>query len=266
MIDIIMPIYNDRKNLLLSLASIAMQTIKDEIIVYLVDDCSTEIYDDILLSFKKDIQINYLKLNTNLGSGIAREYGLKKSKSKFICFIDSDDLLSNPHSLEIMYKFTKEGYEFISSLEYTEKFGQVWNNDKDLHAKIYSRKFIKENNIHFNNTRLHEDCYFNSIYNICNPKSIHIDRLTYFYSYNKSSLTSVNWNAEFNSLEIFFRNIKQVIDFAIEHNCDGDVIKNVLYPKQEYIERVYNSVKEDEKQTLKKWVIKYNLNDIFNLL
>lgn len=266
MIDIIIPIYNDRKNLPLSLASIAMQTIKNQIIVYLVDDCSTEIYDDILLSFKKDIQINYIKLNRNSGSGIAREYGLKNSKSKFVCFIDSDDLLSNPRSLEIMYRFTKEGYEFISSLEYTEKFGEVWNNDKDLHAKIYSRKFIEENNIHFNNTRLHEDCYFNSIYNICNPKSIHIDTVTYFYSYNKNSLTSVDWNAGFNSLEVFLENVKQAIDFAINHKCDKNVIKSVLYPKQEYIERVYHSISEDEKQTLRKWISKYNLSNIFNLL
>lgn len=263
MIDVIIPVYNDRENLTLSLSSVAMQTIKEKIIVYIVDDCSTEIYDDILMQFQKELQINYLRLNKNSGAGIAREYGIINSKSEFICFLDSDDLFSNPQSLEKMYKFTEQGYEFISSLEYAEKFKIICNNDKDLHAKIYSRKFIKNNNIHFNNTRLHEDCYFNSIFNICNPKSMHIDEVTYYYTYNRKSITSVNWKSEFNNLEIFFYNIKQIIDFAEKNNCDTDIIKKVLYPKQEYIERVYNTAKENEKLFLSKWTKQYNLNDIF---
>lgn len=266
MIDIIIPIYNEKENLKLTLASIAMQTIKEKIIVHIVDDCSTQDYEDILALFEKKIKINYLKLNKNLGAGQAREYGVKNSKSEFLFFIDADDLLSNPQSLEKIYKHAQQGYEFISSLEYVQKFNIICNNDKNLHGKMYSREFIQKNNIHFNNTRLHEDCYFNSIFNVCNPKSIHIDEVTYFYIYNKKSITSVNRDTEFKRLEIFFYNVKEIINFAKEHNCDKQIIKNILYPKQEYIERVYITAKEEEKQLLSEWTKKYDLNKTFNFL
>ena len=63
-----------------------------EIIV--VDDCSidnTKIVLEDLIKFKK---INYFYLNKNHGRAYATNFGIKKAKGDFICFLDADDSFS----------------------------------------------------------------------------------------------------------------------------------------------------------------------------
>lgn len=260
MIDIIMPLYNDRKNLPFSLASIAMQTINDKITLYLIDDCSSVVYDDILQLYKEEITIIYFKLNKNLGPGLAREYGINKSNGDYIFFMDSDDFLFNPKSLETLYAHCSKSIDFISGAEYSEKFRNFFDSDNNLHAKLYSRSFIKKYNLHFNSSRVHEDCYFNGIFNVLNPISIHIDTPIYFYSYNKNSLTSVDSNKEFLRLEILIKNIKEIVNFSFTHNCDITSLNKILFSKQNYLKRTYDLLENpNDKIILRNWILKYDL-------
>lgn len=266
MIDIIMPLYNDRKNLLFSIASIAMQTIKNKITLYLIDDCSSESYKDILQLYKKELKIDYYKLNKNSGPGIAREYGMKKSNGNYIFFMDSDDYFFNPKSLEQLYVYCNPSIDFISGIEYSEKFGAFFNSDNNLHAKLYSRKFIEKNNIHFNNTRMHEDCYFNGIFNLLQPNSVHINTPIYFYSYNKNSLTSINLHEELLSLKILLKNIREIINFSFSHNCNPIILNRLLSSKKDYLKKTYDLIQNKyDKQLLKSWISYYHLQSYFPL-
>lgn len=80
MVDIIIPAYNAHKTISKALLSICMQTIKDKINVYIIDDCSDHDYKKIINKFKDRINITQYKLDKNSGPGVARQYGLDHSK------------------------------------------------------------------------------------------------------------------------------------------------------------------------------------------
>ena len=90
-ISIIMPNYNSQKYLRETIKSITQQTYQNwELII--VDDNSNIKTKNILKSFKNNKRIKVFFLKQNKGDGYCRIYGIKKSKSKIIAFIDSDDL------------------------------------------------------------------------------------------------------------------------------------------------------------------------------
>lgn len=263
MIDIIIPVYNDNNNLKLCLASIAMQTINNLISVVIVDDASTVSYDELIENFSGELSINYYKLQNNVGAGLARQYGIEHSNNPYICFIDSDDLLYNPKSIEILFNNTKEGAEYISSIEYDEKYNIYVNNMNDLHGKMYSRQFLKEKNIKFNTTRFHEDCYFNNLVLICNPKAIYIDEKTYFYSHNKQSVSTLSRKEYIKKFEFLFYNIREILNYAYKINCKKEEIDRFIYFKNEYFKRVYIQLTDEEKVEFKKAINQYNLQGLF---
>ena len=62
MIDVIIPCYNAHKTLSRTLDSIVKQTIKDQLNVLLVDDCSEENYNSFVDEYKDKIKISILRL------------------------------------------------------------------------------------------------------------------------------------------------------------------------------------------------------------
>ena len=81
MIDIIIPIYNSRKTLPYTLLSICRQSIKEKVRVLLVDDCSSDSYDDIVEKFSNELKIKIVSLDNNSGPGVARQYGMEHIRS-----------------------------------------------------------------------------------------------------------------------------------------------------------------------------------------
>ena len=55
MIDIIIPAYNAHNTIKKTLISICMQTVKDKINVYIIDDCSNEDYKEIINIFSTNL-------------------------------------------------------------------------------------------------------------------------------------------------------------------------------------------------------------------
>lgn len=93
LISIIIPVYNVEKYLKKCINSVISQSYKN-IEILLVDDGSTDKSGIILDEYaKKDARIKvYHKKNEGLSS--ARNYGLKKCKGMYVCFVDSDDFVS----------------------------------------------------------------------------------------------------------------------------------------------------------------------------
>ena len=258
MIDIIIPIYNARKTLELTLMSIKLQTIIDKINIYLIDDNSSEDYKDILNKYK-DMNIIYIKLDKNNGPAVARQKGIEMSSSKYIMFIDADDLLYDADSIKKLYNKIEEDYDYVVGITIDEKQNTQIMNESDLHGKIYKREFLLKNNIKFNNTRVHEDNYFNNLVLLYEPKQKEILENVYIYVDNKDSITNINKEKEFENLEIYISNIKEIIEEATKRNIEKDLIIKYLIMKLKYINRIYNKLSEKQQEIFKNWLEKYDI-------
>ncbi|MEK6715275.1 MAG: glycosyltransferase family 2 protein [Candidatus Omnitrophota bacterium] len=90
-LSIIVPTYNCAKYINEAIESILNQSFKDyEIIV--VDDGSTDNTKDALSPYIEKGLIKYI-YQENQGPGAARNTGINQAQGKYICFLDSDDVL-----------------------------------------------------------------------------------------------------------------------------------------------------------------------------
>ena len=89
-VDVIMPNYNKGEFLKESINSVLSQSYKNWKL-YIIDDYSSDDSSKILKKYKKNKKIKILFLKKNKGPSFCRNLGLKKSNSKFIAFLDSDD-------------------------------------------------------------------------------------------------------------------------------------------------------------------------------
>ena len=116
-ISIIMPNYNSHLFLKETIKSIINQSYKNwELII--VDDNSDMKTIKILKSLKnlKKIKIYFLKKNK--GDGYCRIFGLKKSKSNLIAFVDSDDIWAK-NKLKIQLNFMSKNQLNFTYTNYT---------------------------------------------------------------------------------------------------------------------------------------------------
>ena len=90
-VDIILPNYNSSEFIKETIKSVLSQTFKNWRLI-IVDDCSDKKTKDILKKFSKNKKIKIFWLKKNKGAGFCRNYAIKKSKSPYLAFIDSDDL------------------------------------------------------------------------------------------------------------------------------------------------------------------------------
>jgi glycosyltransferase involved in cell wall biosynthesis len=258
MIDIIIPCYDAHKTLDKTLLSICYQTIRDKCKILLVNDCSSKGYESFIDKYNKYLDIKVLNLDTNSGSGVARREGINNSSSKYIVFIDSDDLFYSADSLNILLSKIEEGYDLVSSVEYDEKRDLLLINNGDVHGKIYRRSFLQNNNITFNNTRFHEDNYFNNLVILSGAKTYNLDDCTYYYYFNKKSIT--NDGKEFKRLEILVSNVKELFDIAKEKNYDIKLVYKFKYEKYCYFNRIFKAFNKKEQQEFIDWTNKYQLD------
>lgn len=116
LISIIVPVYNVEKYISKCINSIIEQTYTN-IEIILVDDGSPDNCPQICDEFaKKDKRIRVLH-KANGGLSAARNYGIDNANGKYICFIDSDDFISNDY-IEILFKLIKKYNVEISVINY----------------------------------------------------------------------------------------------------------------------------------------------------
>lgn len=102
-VSVVIPNYNRIQPLLRAIRSVALQTWKpNEVIV--VDDCSdvdklSEI-EKVIDSFKPILNIRLLRNMQNRGANYSRNRGIFESSSRYVAFLDSDDLWM-PRKLEL---------------------------------------------------------------------------------------------------------------------------------------------------------------------
>ena len=262
MIDVIIPVYNSHDKICESLASLSTQTIKDKLLVTIVDDNSLKDYYEEIDIFKRDLNINYLKLDSNKGPGVAREYGLENTNNEFIVFLDSDDQFMNCYSLETLYNVINENdLDIVIASELVEDKGININNYGNLHSKIYRRTHIENNNIHFNSSRYSEDNSFNQIVMNTTDKLLKIDDILYIYRNNDKSVT--NNNDKVKILMSYIFNMLWTVSELEKRNVDNNNISFIISFCYVY---TYVSIKIDTNNNdySKLYKYCYKLEEVYN--
>ncbi|OBU14607.1 glycosyltransferase family 2 protein [Photobacterium aquimaris] len=93
LLSIIIPVYNVELYLDECLNSVFSQ-VKDDVEVILINDGSTDRSGEIIKKYNDEYDFKYIH-QVNQGLSAARNAGLKESSSKYVAFLDSDDILAN---------------------------------------------------------------------------------------------------------------------------------------------------------------------------
>lgn len=181
-ISVIIPVYNVEQYLRQCLDSVINQSLKD-IEIILVDDGSTDSSLSICKEYaQKDSRIKIFE-QKNLGSGAARNKGIKSANSEFVIFMDSDDYYPQNDILETLYNKAKENnvlicggsFSILDNNQITNSFendqtfeGYTFNSnglvkyedyqfDYGYHRFIYNLEFLKENDLYFPDYKRFQD-------------------------------------------------------------------------------------------------------------
>ena len=200
-LDIIIPAYNTKDTLVRCLSSIAMQTIRDQIVVTIVNDCSIDgSYAEIINKFTDCMDVREIILEENQGPGLARQNGIDNTTAPYIMFLDSDDTLINAFTLQVLLQgmIQNEAYAVYGHYYVESEDGELMDSGVDtstLHGKLYSRDFINKYNLHFTNLRMNEDASFQMRAHLL-IQNLHLNYVSFddqvmIYHYNKDGLAQV---------------------------------------------------------------------------
>ena len=220
-VNIIVPNFNKGKYIERCILSIINQTFKNWHLI-LVDDASIDNSKNILKKFSTNKKITFIYLKKNKGPSFCRNLGLRKSSSKYIAFLDSDDFWSL-NKLEEQVSFM-ESRNF--DMTYTDYLTiKEENEEKILKKTSISNNFnyisflkdnsintstliIKKNiigNVKFKKTSLLEDYIFKCEILKKGVIAHKLDKVLATYRVTPSNRSS---NIFYNFLNLFFLNKK----------------------------------------------------------
>lgn len=249
--DIIIPAYHAERTIDRALASIYMQTFKDDICVYIVSDCDGVDYSDNL--FKDLLNITYLSTEKNVGAGGARQTGIDNSESNYFMFMDADDCLASAFACELLYyNATSKNADLVAgSFDNDLRDGKtvsVGENNGSLtwlHGRLFKRDFIQKNNVRFRESlRTNEDCYFNQLVFSYEPNAINMHKVCYSWIWTNGSLTRTG--ASDNRFYILYDYIQAAEEY-IDEVClrgmtDKPVVLKMIADDLMIIYRYYNEI------------------------
>ena len=141
LISIIIPYFKKKEFIFNCINSILKQTYQNFEIIIINDECSHEsklVLEEIK---NKDSRIRVIYNKKNLGAGLSRNVGIKKSKGDFLAFIDSDDEW-NKNKLKSQVHFMKK-----KKLLFTHTNYFIINIKNKLIGKFKVRKYINYANL-----------------------------------------------------------------------------------------------------------------------
>lgn len=202
--------------------SIAMQNISDIVRVTIIDDNSSTDYSDLINTFDKLLDIQYIKLQNNQGVGHTRKVGFESTSCPYVTYLDADDAFYNEYSLALLYgKILKTKCDFVSgnfireyNSESTEsclpsqpKLSKVpGKNQTWVFSRLFSRDYLVSHNIYFSDMRYNEDVSYMQLC-LCQSKNHeYINNTVYVQHCNMNSLTRSDDNE-------FHKDAKGLINF-----------------------------------------------------
>ncbi len=245
-ISVVIPIYNNEKDIHRTLMSIENQTFGIENIeVLMVDDCSNDNTYEVIKKYCEKYE-GFVAIHNENGTGspgTPRNIGLIESSSDYVIFLDHDDLFEI-NALETLHYLITENYcDFVygtyasidvdkpTKIVYPKEkhgyFESIWENKRSIAfpppsiwTKLFKRDFLINNNILFP-TILGEDAIFVSKA-LFNAKGVYYswDSLICYHSLNKNSYTK---NVSYDYLMKGFTSEEYMFD--LYNNYDGDFYK-----------------------------------------
>ncbi|MCE4935496.1 glycosyltransferase family 2 protein [Aliivibrio fischeri] len=133
MVSVVIPVYNRANVINNTLNSVASQTYKN-IEVIIVDDCSNDSNELKRKLENYDLNIKYIRHETNLHGGAARNTGIDIAKGEYIAFLDSDDLWSVDKIEQCINKGVSKNEILYSKIEDRNsiKPQYAFDNNKDV--------------------------------------------------------------------------------------------------------------------------------------
>jgi teichuronic acid biosynthesis glycosyltransferase TuaG len=171
-VSIIIPYFKKKKYIQNTLNSIYQQTFKNYEIIIIYDDESLDELKFLNKITKNKKNVKIIKNRKNIGAGFSRNKGIKKSRGKYIAFIDADDLWDK-NKLKFQIKtmeskkldFSHTSYEIINEDGSKENIFKIkkrlnYNDlmrscDIGLSTVMISKKILDNNK--FNNFKTKED-------------------------------------------------------------------------------------------------------------
>ena len=129
-VDIILPNYNREMYLEETINSVIKQTY-NEWNLFIIDDCSTDSSRKIIEKYSSYEKINSIFLKKNMGVAFCRNLGIRTSKSRYVSFIDSDDLWTK-NKLKDQINFMEKNNHVFTYTDYTPF---LYRNNKMIYKK-----------------------------------------------------------------------------------------------------------------------------------
>lgn len=251
-LSIIIPVYNREDNIMKLLETILKQE-DTECELIIVDDGSTDKSYSICCDMSEKFLMP-MKVLTKSNGGVssARNEGIKASSGKYICFVDSDDMISDDYIASVkelcskgydLYQINykagddEKGYKDIQTeLKYGEidlidyykyvleqKSNEPWN-------KIYSNSIIKENNLLFDTSlTIAEDISFTlKFLEFCHNCFISSISPYYYYLNPNGLCKSVDLVYLNNHNELFFQMKKFISEKNLSKEYYQTAVKYIL--------------------------------------
>ena len=134
--SVIIPTYNSSKTIVRLLDSFK-QAVNEFYEVIIVDDCST---DDTILVVDKyrkstDMVIRVISKDKNSGPGVSRNIGIKAALGDYVCFMDSDDYVSNSY-----FSAITKGLDTGAEVVYFNAYQVTTENKSPIFSKGYKTR------------------------------------------------------------------------------------------------------------------------------
>ena len=299
MISIIIPVYNVENYLNRCIDSVLSQTYKNLEII-LIDDGSTDSSSKICDFYQEKDRRVIAYHKRNEGQGIARNYGIDRSKGEYIMFVDSDDYV-HPQMLELLYKAIRQGEYDLSVARYLsvnvgteieiqriiefhsqelsaedilcKLFGKsgedtqyigVWN-------KLYDRRLLA--NICFSAFKASEDLLFNVEVFSKVRQAIEVDSKLYYYTQrNTSASHSVSEKQIIDRIDASYTCLRYIPSGSAEEACCVMKLYKVLFSsrflgrREVYLKNVVRRIKEVHKQIYKCFLQNKYISTVYKIL
>ena len=171
-VSIIIPYYKKKKYFKKTITSVLNQSFKDFEIFIVFDEGNNKNLEFIKKISKQDERIKLIINKKNFGAGISRNIGIKKSRGKFIAFIDADDIWHKDKlSKQLKFMYNKKSLVSHTSYQIINEYGKVLSdrpakqlNYSDLLSScdiglstVMIKKILFKKNILFPNLKTKED-------------------------------------------------------------------------------------------------------------
>ncbi|MCU8473902.1 glycosyltransferase family 2 protein [Vibrio vulnificus] len=194
MITIIIPVYNAEKTIKACIESIFLADKKKPNLIYeviAIDDGSSDNTSEKLT----ELSIHYKKLTVitqkNTGAGGARNKGIRESKTKFISFVDSDDLVHEDYLSPLLDKKDKDIISFnMLKMSKSNKISIIKPKDSSgpMVCAFFNKSIFIKNDLFFPEGINYEDNAISFlVWSMNKENRVHIDKDLYIYNYLPSS-------------------------------------------------------------------------------